>query len=555
MRLRTLIAGGLALTIAAFPIMDRSSDARSQVSPMQRMSAAAAGAKRALGARVRYLSSAWQNALAINARLEIEKALGTPLDIEQLPTLGVPSAPMQLEGFAPSAPPNLALVGTRFSGFTTNETSTAWCGSNVTVGFNDSGSPFESLGGSVLGYSQSSNAGTSYTDEGALPPFSTPGPTLLGDPIVACNSDKNFFFSSIWTNCTTVFAGACVGGTNGVSLSNSTDGGVTFGPPTAVVSEDITQHIVDKDWMAVDPNDAANVFVTYTDFDITGANPGCNSLGNILASIHVVAFNTAGTPTATVQVTQGACNEVVQGSQVAAARDGTIYFAWEKIGVDGVTREIDVAKSTYSAGSFSPPTLLTTFPVRCAGDCFKLQGMIRSNEFPSLAVKAGVVYIAWNDGDNQVPDALTLFTSGGLTASYGFTDVKFSKSTDGGTTWSAPLRVNTNPAPSVTDHFEPAVAVGSGRVAICFYDRRNDPSNFLIDRYCANSTNGGASFTNTRITTQSFPSVTAQDFVLAPTYMGDYDPLTKDWLGLHTGFIGSYATNAPGYPAVKTKPF
>ena len=84
--------------------------------------------------------------------------------------------------------------------------------------------------------------------------------------------------------------------------------------------------------------------------------------------------------------------------------------------------------------------------------------MIRSNEFPTLAVnKGGVVFIAWNDGANQVPDALALFTSGGLTSTYGFTDVKFSKSTDGGATWSAPLRVNTNPAPSVTDHFEPVL--------------------------------------------------------------------------------------------------
>src|SRR5262249_19571331 len=147
-----------------------------------------------------------------------------------------------------------------------------------------------------------------------------------------------------------------------------------LGTPTAVVSEDITQHIVDKDWMTIDPNDATNEFVTYTDFDITGTNPACNTLGDILASMQVVAFNTAGTPTATMQVTESACNEIVQGSQVAAARDGTVYFAWEKIGVDGLTREIDVAKSTYSAGTFSAPTLLTTFPVQSAGDCSRPQG-------------------------------------------------------------------------------------------------------------------------------------------------------------------------------------
>ena len=49
--------------------------------------------------------------------------------------------------------------------------------------------------------------------------------------------------------------------------------------------------------------------------------------------------------------------------------------------------------------------------------------------------------------------------------------------------------------------------------------------------------------------------MTAQDFALAPTYMGDYDTLTTDILGLHTGFMGSFATNLPGFPTVKTNPF
>jgi hypothetical protein len=556
-----VLAGGtlVAVVVAVLTFaLSRPTWAQPSSSPTQRMSAVAASAKRALGPRVRYLSSGWQNAIGVNERLERLKSLGAPINLTEVASPAAASAPVSVPGFsAVSGPPNLLTAGTRYSGFTTNETSIAWCNNSVVVGFNDSGSVAESVGTSVVGYSQSSNAGTSFTDKGALPPFSDPTAMLLGDPIAACNSAQDFFLSAIWTNCTAVdpLLGVCVAGTNGVSASKSTDGGVTFGAPAPVVSEDITQHIVDKDWMTTDPKNSGNVFVTYTDFDISGTNGGCNNLGDILTSIHAIAFNTGGTPTATLQVTQGACNEVVQGSQVAAAPNGTVYFAWEKIGVDGFTREIDVAKSTYTTGAFSAPVVLQTFPVSCAGDCLQLQGMIRINEFPSLAVnKAGNVFIAWNDGDNPVPDSLALFT-GGLVPTYGFTDVKFSKSTNGGTTWSTPVRVNTNPAPSVTDHFEPAIAVGSGRVAICFYDRRNDSRNFLIDRYCANSTTGGASWTNTRITARNFSSVTAQDFVLAPTYMGDYDTLTTDILGLHTGFMGSYATNLPGYPTVKSNTF
>jgi hypothetical protein len=76
-------------------------------------------------------------------------------------------------------------------------------------------------------------------------------------------------------------------------------------------------------------------------------------------------------------------------------------------------------------------------------------------------------------------------------------DVKFTQSTDGGMTWSAPVKVNDNvDAPGVpTDQFQPQVAAGpGGAVAVNFYDRRqacpDDPSvlpadvsrtNFCID--------------------------------------------------------------------------
>src|SRR6266849_5367284 len=67
-------------------------------------------------------------------------------------------------------------------------------------------------------------------------------------------------------------------------------------------------------------------------------------------------------------------------------------------------------------------------------------------------------------------------------------DVKFTQSTDGGSSWSAPVRVNDNvDAVGVpTDQFQPSVAAGpGGAVAIAFYDRRqacpNDPSVLAAD--------------------------------------------------------------------------
>ena len=76
-------------------------------------------------------------------------------------------------------------------------------------------------------------------------------------------------------------------------------------------------------------------------------------------------------------------------------------------------------------------------------------------------------------------------------------DVKFTQSTDGGSNWTAPVKVNDNvdAAGAPTDQFQPSVAAGpGGAVAVAFNDRRlsclSDPSvlpadvgrtNFCID--------------------------------------------------------------------------
>src|SRR5262249_7722153 len=74
-------------------------------------------------------------------------------------------------------------------GFTQSESSTAWCGKNVVIAYNDSGSFPESFflgpgGSSFNGYSTSADSGASFFDQGFLNPGSDPGFFLSGDPVV-----------------------------------------------------------------------------------------------------------------------------------------------------------------------------------------------------------------------------------------------------------------------------------------------------------------------------------------------------------------------------------
>jgi hypothetical protein len=218
-------------------------------------------------------------------------------------------------------------------------------------------------------------------------------------------------------------------------------------------------------------------------------------------------------------------------------------------------REIRTAKSINHGVTFAAP--VTVAPVTIIGNGADLQGFVRSSEFPSLAIgfgktNSGVIYLSWSSAQFTVPDAIT------TTKTYGFADVMFSQSKTG-TSWSTPTRVNTNPeggAQPLSDQFQPSIGTDhTGKIGICFYDRRRDLNNFLIDRYCASSKNGGASWSNTKITPTNFASLVGQDELVAPDYMSDYNTVVADGLSQSAGLIDSYSSNAAGNPNVMTNRF
>jgi hypothetical protein len=442
--------------------------------------------------------------------------------------------------------PSTDLLISRMAGFTQSETSTAWCGRNVVVAYNDSGSfletfPIPLIGLSFNGYSRSTDGGHSFTDLG----FLNPGPSLFnflgGDPVVACTDENTFYQSSI-------FQGAVSGG---VSVSKSTDGGQTFGDPVQVVGKDFF-HFIDKPWMAVDPSNAKNLYVTYTDFDFSGLVCPGSRLG-----IELVASTDGGATWSSPTIVDNGCfpNED-QGSNVAVDGKGNVYVAWEQFPVFLPTNEIDIAKSSNGGASFGPK--VTVAIVTPVGSLFGLlQGGFRNNEFPSLAIDRsrgpgkGPLYISWNDGGLGVtPDGFPPFA--GFT--YNFGDAFVTRSDNGGVSWSSPVKVNDDEDAVGTpaDHYLPGIAADRrGSVGVCFYDRRRDPENFLIDRECASSQDGGQSWKNHRITKMSFSASISADLLINPVYMGDYDGVAADFLGQFIGFRGAYGDNTRGNPDVK----
>jgi hypothetical protein len=469
------------------------------------------------------------------------------------------------------APPGLANdpfaaedLFSRLSGMTQSETSAGWCGRNAVIGFNDSGSfvassflalsPSQSL--SFNGWSQSVDAGRTWTDRGALTADPIPADLefrdLLGDPVVACTAQRTFYYASlaIDTGPDAAF------GRSGISVSRSTDGGTSFGPAIMASAQDAALHFLDKPWLAVEPGPTSSpdddvLHVSYTHFDVSGAGACPDEGRNVIEYVRSTdGGRTFGAPVVLDEVCDS--GGFVQGSQVEAGVGDQVYLAWERYPADAsANRELRISRSTDLGGSFGPARRIAE--TTGIGDSAVLQGMFRAFlDLQGLAVdrsassRRGTVYVTFQDGSaRQKPDPLG-FCLG--EATYCFGDVYLARSTDGGATWSAPVRVNDDDIRLGIDQWFPAVEVDSaGRVWVSYYDRRRDERNLLIDTFVGRSTNGGRTFTTVRATPRSFAPVTGhQDLVVNPVYMGDYNAVAADALGRHPGVIVAWGDNSLG---------
>jgi hypothetical protein len=159
-----------------------------------------------------------------------------------------------------------------------------------------------------------------------------------------------------------------------------------------------------------------------------------------------------------------------------------------------------------------------------AGNLFALGRQIKSGEVSAgelaalLKTKkandvAGVDYMAGGDGPGPMSGA----------------DIVLFKSTNGGRSYTGPVRVNQDPRNGDADQFQPWMAVTpSGQVNVMFFDRRNDPANYFIDTYLARSEDGGRTFTDRRVSELMWdPAINAPTSV-SGKFIGDYQGLVAD---------------------------
>jgi hypothetical protein len=461
-------------------------------------------------------------------------------------------------GPVPVSDASLDYVLSRFSGFTQSETSSAWCGDNVVVGFNDSGADLRSFvdqvgGRSFANVGVSHNGGKSFVGLPYLNPGPNPADFLAGDPVLVCSSPQHFVYASLYSRNTFDSNGNQTSALTGLAVNHSQDGGLTWGNPIPIVTRDGFLNFVDKEWMAVDSRNPRNVYVTYTDFEIPGTDPLCGSpLGgadilSLSVRLEMVSSHDGGYTWGVPVLIEDDCNlgslGNLSGTQVAVGPKGQVYVAYTASDADFA--EIRFTQSTDGGASFHSVVVVADTTAASA-IAVGLEGGFRTTTFPTLAVdnslgpRRGSIYLTWTDGSHNIIQDLASF----VTFAYSFGDIVIASSSDGGSTWSTPKLVS--PTPSTfkgrgRDQFMSGMAVDSrGNLAVCYSDRRNDTDNLLIDHYCSLSANGGNTFTDIRQTTSSWSPSHFTDVLVNPAYMGDYDSVSADSTGAQSGFFSSF---------------
>ena len=255
----------------------------------------------------------------------------------------------------------------------------------------------------------------------------------------------------------------------------------------------------------------ANVYLVFRNFRPPGG-------GLRTSGVYLTRSTDGGvtwTPSGGLAIENGAAGPFTQGAFVTVGPDHTVYVFWFQC--DAFPCRILMKQSTDLGQTFGAPTTVATLVVTAGNGDLGLG--FRSNSFPQAVVNpvTGHLYVTFNDNPAGADRG----------------DIFFTRSIDGGATWTAKARVNDDA--TTRDQWQPALAVtpNGSRLFVAWYDRRLDAANSLIDTWGVtgdiNAATGAVTFgPNFRITTQSFPPAFGQDPIVGATYMGDYDQAVAD---------------------------
>lgn len=380
-------------------------------------------------------------------------------------------------------------------------------------------------GGPGLGFSRSTDGGASWTAIQMMTPINPH--TILPmddsfDPTVTIDTVGNVFVGHISSDSFWY---------SGMYVHKSTDGGVTFQPPVTVALD-------------LPPGPPPDPLFRFNDrcqitADISSTSPNTDNIyvawikdrgfsmplpwSDIYFSFSTNNGVTFSTPVTINEIQHDMANMPVP----AVASDGTVYVSWMDYNVwTGGTGTIYLDKSTDGGVTWGPdknimpvnlPPLTLTTGTGLTDVVSKGAPVLKVS--PLNPNHVYIIFAADPDGPG-----------------FDEADIFFIRSTDGGVSWSVPVRVNDDA--TINDQHLPWMDVKpDGTIDIAWYDRRNDANDKLWDVYITRSIDGGNTFsTNVKINDQSFTSPTNPWGV---PWMGEYMGLAVDSSHAYVVFTSS----------------
>ncbi len=292
----------------------------------------------------------------------------------------------------------------------------------------------------------------------------------------------------------------------GMGISYSDDQGASWTTGTVIPNPG---DIADKNHMWIDnsltsPHEG-NLYVAWTNF----GGSSDSEIGMSTSGDDGITWNT--NYNISNAVNAGSHN---QGVNISTGPDGEVYAIWAIY--DGWPTDetaIGMAKSFDGGATWEPATRIIT-NIRGIRTTETSKNM-RVNSFPVCAVDCsngsdrGAIYITWANigtpGINTGDDI----------------DVYVAKSTDQGSSWSDPIKVNTDPSGLGKEHYFPWITcdASNGLLSVIFYDDR-DVNSYEAEVYCSNSDDGGLTWEDFKVSDVSFTPTPISG--LAGGYFGDY---------------------------------
>ncbi|MDQ2962038.1 MAG: glycoside hydrolase [Pseudomonadota bacterium] len=312
-----------------------------------------------------------------------------------------------------------------------------------------------------------------------------------------------------------------------VLVSRSADGGLTWGPPTTLIRDDSTA-FSDKESITADPTKASFVYATWERFAGSDQGPAPTWFARTIDS--------GATWEPARQIYDPGGTNSTLNNQVIVLPDGRLVLFFSEFDNVGslTTVLLRVIRSQDHGTSWSVPVTIAQSQSRGTRKPETGTSIRDGSNLGAIAVaNNGSLAVAWQD---------SRFSGGARDG------IAFSRSLDGGLTWSAPVQINSVPG---VQALLPTVTVrDDGLIGVTYYDFRNHlpgALTLLTDLWLATSADG----VNWNENQVGGPF----DFATAPfaegLFLGDYQALTS----IGNTFVPFYATTNANSPTNLTDIF